>query len=137
MQIGDIVALVTFGDGTKPVKIIGETKKYYRVDLRNLPKGHMARFTFECGRDPEEIILNSRLYHKITGYERGSGDPESIKYCPNYITELAPRIETLKRHYESNKNYENLKEYNKELLAEIKTLENALNGINRGQNANR
>lgn len=123
------MALVTLGDGARPVKVIGETKKYFRVDLRHLPKGHMARFTFECNRDPEEIILDSRLYHKITGYERGSNDPESIKYCPNYITELEPYIQFLKSDYENNKNKYGLEEYYKKVAKEIETLEKALKGV--------
>ena len=86
----------------------------------------MARFTFECNRDPEEIILDSRLYSKKTGYERGSGDYESKKYCPNYITELKPRIENLKNFYERDKGMSSLKEFNKELLVEIEALEKAL-----------
>lgn len=126
IKVGDLVALVTLGDGTRAVKVIGETKKYFRVDLRHLPKGHMARFTFECNRDPEEIILDSRLYSKKTGYERGSGDYESKKYCPNYITELKPRIENLKNFYERDKGMSSLKEFNKELLVEIEALEKAL-----------
>lgn len=122
MKIGDIVALVTFGDGTKAVKIIGETKKYFRVDLKHLPKSHMARFTFECNRDPEEIILDSQLYSKTTGLERGA---VNWQYCPNYITNLEGRIQSLKRHYESSKDYECLEEFNKELLTEIEALEKA------------
>lgn len=122
IKVGDIVALVTLGDGTKAVKVIGETKKYFRVDLKHLPKGHMARFTFECNRDPEEIILDSRLYSKTTGLERGA---VNWKYCPNYIMDLKGRIQSLKRHYESNKDYERLEEFNKELLTEIEALEKA------------
>lgn len=126
IKVGDLVALVTLGDGTKAVKVIGETKNYFRVDLRHLPKGHMARFTFECNREPEEIILDSRLYHKVTGYERGSGDYESIKYCANYIMELAPRLDKLKREYEKTKNMYSLELYNKELLADIQAIEKAI-----------
>lgn len=128
MKVGDIVVLVTLGDGSKPVKVIGETKKYFRVDLKHLPKGHMARYTFECGRDPEEIILDSRLYHKITGYERGSGYYKSMEYFPNYITELEPRIKALKELYEDGKNMKSLDNFNKELLAEIETLESVKRG---------
>ncbi len=125
IKVGDIVALVTL-DGSMLVKVIDETKKYFRVDLKSLPENHMARFTFECDRTPETIILDSSLYSKTSGYERGSGDYVSKKYCPNYITELKPRIEFLKKFYEKEKDTGCLEQFNNETLAEIELLEKAL-----------
>ena len=128
IKVGDTVALVTL-DGSMPVKVIDETKKYFRVDLKSLPENHMARFTFECDRNPEIIILDSRLYSKTSGYERGSGDYESKKYCPNYITELKPRIEFLKKMYKEEKDTRCLEQFNNETLAEIELLEKALKEV--------
>lgn len=125
IKVGDTVALVTL-DGSMPVKVIGETKKYFRVDLKSLPENHMARFTFECDRNPETIILDSRLYSKTSGYERGSGDYESKKYCPNYITELKPRIEFLKKFYERERDPKSSEQYWNEILVKIELLEKAL-----------
>lgn len=128
IKVGDTVALVTL-DGSMPVKVIDETKKYFRVDLKPLPENHIARYTFKCDRDPETIILDSSLYSKTSGYERGSGDYESKKYCPNYITELKPRIEFLKKFYEEEKDTSCLEQFNNETLAEIELLEKALREV--------
>lgn len=123
MKVGDIVALVNYGDGTRAVKITGETEKYFNVSLRNLKKTHPSRIDVDIDRDPEVKILNEKLFLKRTGVVRGENYRGSMRYCPDYITPLDPRLAYFKKDYEDAKQNPNLKEYCKELADEIEGLE--------------
>lgn len=91
MKVGDIICIAALYEGVWPVKIIGETKNYYKVSLKNLPKGHSAR-TYEKDWNSEVS-----LYHKVTGIKKGCGDAESLKYCPPYILPLDDAIKSIKK----------------------------------------
>lgn len=114
MKVGDIVALVSFGEETRPVKIIGETKNYFKVSLTNLPKGHSSRFDMKRW-DEVEHTLDIQMFSKRTGIKKGAGDSVSLRFCPDYIrnlNEVITRMESELKEYDS---YKGLNRYREEL----------------------
>lgn len=124
MKVGDIVALVSFGEPIKPVKIIAETKKYFRVSLKNLPKSHPSRFDLK-NWDKINHTLDTKLFTKHAGIEKGCSN--SLKYCPDYITVLNDNIiNSLKKDIAEYKNCRQMKDFVEETEKALIECENAI-----------
>lgn len=108
----NLVAVVSLCEGKHPAKIIGETKNYYRVSLKHLPKGHSARYS---DKGPIDI----QMYSKKTGIKKGAGNPQSMRYCPDYIMNLDKAIESLERDIEECKQAGNFENYLKDVEKEL------------------
>lgn len=122
IKVGDIVALVSLYEGKSPVKVIGETKKYFKISLKNLSKGHSARFDFK-NWDEINHTLDTQLYSKTTGIRKGSGDAISRQYYPDYIMNLDEAIASMECDIAECKDDHGLENYCKEIekaLAECK-----------------
>lgn len=109
MKVGDMVVLVSFGEPIRPVKIIAETKNYFRVSLKNLPESHPSRFD-EKNWDEENHTLDTQLFTKRTGIKKGCSN--SLRYCPDYITPLNDDVvNSLKKDIAKYKDCRQMKDF--------------------------
>jgi hypothetical protein len=62
--VGDNVILVSIGEDDEIVKIIGQTKRYFEIDLTTVKENHHTRMDFDCEREPETILLKTAKFVK-------------------------------------------------------------------------
>jgi len=99
LNIGDETLFCSLGYPNVKVQIIGETKKYWRIDLSSVPKENGWTMGYDK-KEGEAVKQESALFHKTKGHQIGSNSAEASRYCPPFIATSHSEIERINKIHE-------------------------------------